>query len=148
MKIYITFNSDNKMGDYTHINFTSFNDNWHDVLHASVEDAEATDVVVDGVLSYLALEDASAFLHAVARKLRHKGCLTVHGVHAYEVAKDFAQYKLTIEQFNQLMYGVNGEQRSGITLAGLREFLRDELSLTIVRQSVDQYHYVVEAQRP
>jgi hypothetical protein len=148
MNIYISANKDTQDNGYVNINFNNGINNWKETLDVTVSDAEATVIIIDGLLSCLPMEEAILFLHTVSTKLRHGGTLIIHSVNIYEVAKDFYQYKLTVQQFNELIYGVQSNHKFGITLAALEKFCSAELGLNVVRKTINNYHYVLEVQRP
>jgi len=123
-----------------------------DALNEFVDDAEATQIILEEALDYIPLKELADFLETTVRKLRHGGKLIVVGTDALAVAKDFSQYKIPIEDFNILLHGGEKEPRqvktATLTMHGIVNFLRNEYGLRILRQTIDDYTYVVEAQRP
>jgi hypothetical protein len=123
-----------------------------EALNELVDNAEAIQIILEEALDYVPLTKLADFLETTVRKLRHGGTLIVVGTDALAVAKDFSQYKIPIEEFNVMLHG--GEQgphqvkTATLTMHGVVNFLRNEYGLKILRQTIDDYTYVVEAQRP
>ena len=151
MKLHIYHHGMDELNGYTNIcqGQTQARDG---ELDAAVDDTEATEIVVSEALDYIPLAELTGFLDHTIRKLRHKGTLTIVGTDAYTVAKNFTQYKLPIEEFNILLHGgerdPNNVKTATLTMHGVVNFLRTEFGLTVTRQSLEDFTYVIEAQRP
>jgi hypothetical protein len=104
MKAHIHINHEDALSGYTNIELGSA-DNWDEALDTGVDDAEATEIIINNVLEFVALPGLAGFLEHIVRKLRHEGTLIITGVDAYLVAKDFLSYKLSIEEFNMFLHG-------------------------------------------
>jgi len=151
MKIHLHQNPEGHLNGYTNICLSKI-DNIDDELDTVVEDAEATEIIANNVLEFIPLPKLVDFLQHLIRKLRHGGTLLITGVDAYAVAKDYVAYKLSIEDFNILIHGHQGDEHNTklatLSLHGMVYFLKDEFALTILRQALDDYNYIIEVQRP
>lgn len=150
-KIHFHINPDDELGGYTNI-CLGLVDNRNDEVNAHVDDAEANEIILNNVLEYILLTEITDFLGFIIGKLRHDGTLVITGVDAYTVAKDYVAYKLSIEDFNILLHGAQQDEHfiktATLTLHGLVNFLQEEFGLEVVRKTLEDYTYVIEAKRP
>ena len=151
MKLHLHQNPTDEMNGYTNICLGT-TDNRDDELDAAVDNAEVTELVANNILEFIPLPQLTNFLTHMIQKLRHKGTFIITGIDAHTVAKDYTNYKLSIEDFNILLHG-NQRDDSNIkvatlTMHGMVCFLREDFGLTITRQYLDEYNYVIEAIRP
>ena len=79
--------------------------------------------------------------------MRHGSTIIITGTDAYEVAKDYVNYKISIDDFNVLLHGNPSIKTATLTLHGLVHFLETVFGLKIIRKSLEDYNYVIEAQR-
>lgn len=151
MKVHLHINDEDDLGGYNNICLGQAA-NRDDELDARVDDAEATEIILNNVLEFVPLTELTDFLTHVVKKLRHGGKLILAGVDAYAVAKDYVAYRLTIEDFNVLLHGTQQDagniKTATLTLHGMANFLQKEFGLTIERKSLETYNYVIEAHRP
>jgi threonine dehydrogenase-like Zn-dependent dehydrogenase len=150
MKLHLHQNPEDTLSGYTNICLGEA-DSRDEALDDIVDDAEATELVCDNVLEFVPLPDLMGFLQHVIQKLRHGGTLVLTGVDAYSVSKAFVSYNLNIEEFNVLLHGNQRDETNikvaTLTLYGMVVCLRD-LGLTITRQHLEEFNYVIEATRP
>ena len=151
MKLHIFHHGMDELNGFTNLCLSQTDDKDGE-LDAAVDDSEATEIVLSEALDYIPLSDLADFLDHVIKKLRHGGSITIIGTDAFTVAKNFAQYKLPIEEFNILMHGGASKphhiKTATLTMHGVVNFLRTEFGLKVLRQSLEDYTYVIEAQRP
>lgn len=147
MKVHIHINEQDSLGGYTNICVGQV-DNRNAELDKHVDDAEATEIVLNNVLEFVPLTELADFLEQIVGKLRHDGTLIITGTDAYSVSKDYVAYKMNIEDFNILIHGAPRTKTATLTLHGMVNFLQKDFGLTIVRKSLEKYDYVVEAKRP
>jgi hypothetical protein len=121
-------------------------------LDEAADDAEATEIVLNNYLEYVPLPQLTEFLAHVVAKLRHGGTLVITGTDAYAVAKDYVHYELSIEDFNILLHGNQDDEQNvkvaTLTVHGLVNFLTRDFGLDVVRQSLEDYVYIIEVTRP
>lgn len=150
MKLHLHQNPEDDLNGYTNICLSAV-DNRDDELDAVVDNAEVTELVADNVLEFIPLPELVGYLGHMVQKLRHGGRLVITGVDAYTVAKDYSSYRLSIEEFNILLHGNQRDEHNikcaTLTMHGMVNFLRKEFGLTIVRQHLEDYNYVIEATR-
>ena len=151
MKLHLHQNPEDTLNGYTNVCLGEA-DNRDEELDAAVDDAEATEIVANNVLEFVPLLELIDYLQHIIQKLRHGGSLVVTGIDAYTVAKDYTACRLSIEDFNILLHGNQGDAMNikcaTLTMHGMVNFMRDELGLTITRQHLEEYNYVIEATRP
>ena len=151
MKLHLHQNPEDELNGYTNICLGA-TENRDEELDAAVDDAEVVELVANNVLEFIPLTDLVNFLEHLIQKLRHGGTLVITGVDAYTVAKDYTSYRLSIENFNVLLHGNQRDAANikcaTLTLHGMVNFLREEFGLTIMRQHLEDYNYVIEAKRP
>jgi hypothetical protein len=151
MKIHVHINDEDALSGYIDICLGQVQDRDGE-LDAHVEDAEANEIILNNTLEFIPLPELTGFLTHVVKKLRHGGSLIVTGVDALSVAKDYSQYKMSIEDFNILLHGnqqdANNIKTATLTLHGMCNFLANDFGLKIIRKGLEDYNYVIEAQRP
>jgi len=151
MKLHLHLKPEDELNGYTNICLSETSD-WSKDLDDQVDDAEVTELIANNVLEFVPLTKLIDFLAQMIRKLRHDGTIIVAGVDAYTVAKQFANYKLSIEEFNVLLHGLqqtdNDVKLATLTLHGMVNFLKEEFGLTIIRKNLEDYNYFIEAKRP
>lgn len=115
------------------------------LLDQHVEDGEAEELIIDGVLEFVPIVDVMDTLTRWVKKLRHGGIIIINGYDAYLICKAFTEFNITIEQFNIMIHG-NGKSVN-LTCMGLSHFLSDA-GLKIKQRRIDQFKYSIEAIRP
>ncbi len=151
MKLHLHQNPEDTLNGYTNICLGQV-ENRDKELDRVADDAEVVELVADNVLEFVPLPELTEFLNHMIQKLRHGGTLIITGTDAYVVAKDYVSYKMRIEDFNILLHGNQRDPRdikcATLTMSGMTYFLREEFGLSIVRQALEDYNYVIEAKRP
>jgi len=152
MKLHLHQHPDDTLDGYVNVCLGIVPD-YEGELDAAADDAEVTELVANNILEFVQLHQLLDLLKLIVRKLRHKGKLIVTGVDAYSVAKDYVNYKLSIEDLNILLHGRQRDNAQDVKMAtltmhGLVNFLRNDMGLKITRQAIEEYEYVIEAERP
>lgn len=150
MKVHLHHNHDDVLNGYFNVCMSETDDPRAEI-DATVDDAEATEIIANNVLEYVPQAQIVTMLNQIIGKLRHGGELVITGVDAYTVAKDYVAYKLTIEAFNILLHGDQQGahvKQTTLTLHGLVNFLREQFGLEIVEQGLDEYTFSIKARRP
>ena len=151
MKLHLHQNPEDALNGYTNLCMGE-TENRDTALDDIADDAEVMELIADDVLEFVPLPSLLGFLEHIIQKLRHGGTLVITGVDAYLIAKDYADYKLSIEDFNILLHGNQRDDKNikvaTLTLHGMVAYLRDNLGLSITRQCFDEYSYLIEATRP
>ena len=151
MKLHLHQNPEDTMNGYTNICLGEAESRDKE-LDDVADDAEVTELVANDVLEFVPLPQLTGFLDHMTKKLRHGGTLVITGVDAYTVAKDYVSYRLSIEAFNILLHGnqrdATNTKVATLTMHGMVNFLREEFGLTVIRQHLEEYNYVIEAKRP
>ncbi len=147
MKLHLHQDPEDTLNGYTNICIKEV-DNINKALDDLVDDAEVTELVAHNILEFITLPDLTGFLEHMIQKIRHGGTLIITGVDAFMVAKDYVSYKISIEDFNVLIHGISDIKSATLNMHGMVNFLHNEFGLSIVRQNLEEYNYVIEAQRP
>lgn len=150
MKVHIHQDHDNVLSGYYNI-CASETEALELEIDATVEDAEATEIILNNTLEFLPQAEIVVILNQLVRKLRHGGVIILTGTDAYAVAKKYANYKMSIEEYNVLTHGPqDGSQvkKTTLTIHGLVNFLTKQFGLQIVNQGLEEYTYSIEARRP
>jgi len=151
MKLHLHQNPEDTLQGHTNICLGDA-DNRDEELDAVADDAEVMELIGNNVLEFIPLPELMGFLEHMVQKIRRGGKLIITGVDAYTVAKDYAAYKISIEDFNVLLHGnqrdVQNTKVATLTMHGMVAFLRHGAGLTITRQHLEDHNYVIEATRP
>ena len=151
MKIHLHQNPEDELNGYTNICLGQAADR-DEALDAVADDAEVMELIANNILEFIPLTKLIYYLEHLVKKVRHGGKIVITGIDAYAVAKDYTSYRLSIEDFNLLLHGNQRETSeikcATLTMYGVAVFLREEFGLTITRQNLDDYNYVIEATRP
>ena len=147
MKLYVHLNPEHAMTGYTNL-CVGQSENVLEDLDTLVDDAEATEIILDGVLEYIALANISKTLDRVIRKLRHAGTLIITGIDAYTVADHFSRLILNVEEFNVLLHGESTPKLTTLTQSGVLNYCKNIFGLIVVSQSFEEYTFVIKVKRP
>jgi len=149
MKLHLYHRENDVLAGYTNVWMGV--ENARQKLDELVDDAEVTELVANNILEYVPLEHVSDFLAHMLRKLRKNGTIIITGIDAYSVCKDYVEYKLTLEDMNLFLHG---EQQSDtdikmttLALHGLANHIEQEFGMKILRKTIEDYTYIIEAQR-
>ena len=140
IKNYLNLCLFTKQSNETVKRFNPIND-----LDKTFEDGEIDEeLVLEEILEYL---DLSVLLNVLEKFLLKcsKGCeLTIVGIDAYLVAKDFTFHKISLEEYNELVYDLNSVKRAVLTLDRLSSFL-PKRGFKILKKEYQGYHYLIKA---
>lgn len=120
-------------------------------LDQFVCDAEATEIIAIDVLDYVELPKITNVLDHWSSKLRKGGKLILGCTDGYIAAKAFADYKISVEEFNIIIHGSQEMphliKRVSLTMAGLTKYLETVHNLKVIKKRYDGYGLIIEAER-
>lgn len=133
-------NGKSELDGYTNINILK-----HSNFDDQVDNAEAIEILADGILNLVFPNDLSNTLSYWISKLRHGGKITFVFIDLYEISRAYFQHKLNINDATNLLYGNNNQ--NCISLLELSNFLK-QAGLKIIKKRTANYKSVIVAKRP
>lgn len=140
MKINLTMGNDPPKTGYE--NLTDVRN-----LDSTVCDAEATEILALDVIDYIPIDKTNKTLDHWISKLRMGGKLIVGGVDAFSVAKAFSSYQIGINEYNELIHGVNRLRLVSLTMGGLVDYFKTKHELKIIKKRYYEFSYFIEVER-
>lgn len=115
------------------------------------DDAEASEIIADMVLTYFGGDLVDGILDYWIRKLRHGGALKIVELDLLEIVKAVSDRRLPVEQANVLLYGEQTKpwqhRKCMLHANQMAEVLKGK-GLVIEKKRVNNFQFVVEAKRP
>lgn len=120
---------------------------WESYLNDHVDDNELDELRAVGILSLFSDKKSEKIVQHWISKLKHGGKLILGDIETIEVARAFADYRITIDDVNTMLHGENNQVVSSFTINQVANFLESQ-GLKIIKKRVADYCFVVEAERP
>lgn len=143
MKLNLITKPEDRRAGYIHVEFG------FDKL--DVEDGEAEEILAIDVIDFLPFKQVDGVLAHWISKLRHGANLTVGGIDILAVANGIQTRYVDVMNANHLLFGPQDDptqfRASTCCLSRIVEVMRSN-GLKILKQRLDDYHYVIQAQRP
>jgi hypothetical protein len=121
-----------------------------DSLDSVAHDASCDEIDAVSAIDYLKTGTIGDVVAGWVKKLRIHGKIIIGGTDPVELSKQFLSGMITLEQFNNLVYGDRTQPwrfKHGLISLFEAEELLKQLGLTITRKSLNQHTYFVEAVR-
>jgi predicted SAM-dependent methyltransferase len=111
-----------------------------------VDFGEAEEIVADGVLDCVPVDELGGVLASCCRLLAPGGTLRLSFTELYEVATAICEYNLSPGEANAVLRGHGGAKAWTHDLRGVREILR-KLGMKVVQVKLEHYEAHVVARR-
>jgi hypothetical protein len=154
MKINLLINSNEILNGY--INVDPLNNQLEKIkgdvhnLDWLCEDAECNEIIAKDIISYFPINAVDSIIEHWIKKLRHKGIINIGGVDLTEIARGIISKNIDLVSANILFYGKQTEEwqvrKSGLTARELVLAIK-RCGLRIMKSRVENYYYMVQAQR-
>lgn len=116
-------------------------------LDSTVCDAEAIEILALDIIDYIPINETNKVLDHWVSKLRMGGKMIVGGVDAFSVAKAFSSYQISIDEYNELVHGVDKPRLVSLTMGGLTSYFEQKHGLKIIKKRYDGFSYLIEVER-
>lgn len=120
-------------------------------LDLFVEDAQCVELLTEDCLDYISVDIIIDVIKHWIKKLRHGGRIILRGTNLESIVKMFLNGELTTLDLNHIMYGKSNnplDHKYGcFNLEDIDEICRQE-GLIIVSKKLDQFEFILIAQRP
>lgn len=114
----------------------------------NLDKGEAEELIIENLIDYIPISKVEGVIKNWSEFLKKQGKLVITGTDLQEVAKNLANYNISIPDANELIYGLGDEpKRVCFSIAHLSAFLKERCNLRILKKRVNGYLYMVEAQR-
>lgn len=116
-----------------------------------LDDNECDEIVVDNILEFIPFARINEYLSLLVSKLRHGGKLHIHGLDANEVNKAYYGGMITLEQYNNMIFGSKTHAwaffQSITNIYEITQVLKSA-GLKILNKRLPNFHYSISAERP
>ena len=148
MRVNLTSNNDNNLPTY-YTNINIWNNGPHSAgqLGEFVDDGEAEEFRALNILGLFPQNKSEEILNHWISKVAHKGKLIIGEVECLDVSKAYANGRISIDDFNNLLRGENSVVQTSFSVGQIVNFLEAK-GFKILKKRVSNYYFIVEAERP
>ena len=146
MKINLLYDSDKILSGHTNVDSFAINDK--NKVCCDLEQlyfcsrGEATEILVDNVLSYYSAKQVKQMLAHYISLLAYGGSLSVTDVNAYEVSRRFMLNKINSDEFNKLLFGEKYSRKSLLNITDVSN-LMTSMGLKIKFKKINDTEFTV-----
>lgn len=143
MKVRI-HRDDFELSGYQNIKFTSETDLITTLQILEFDKGELEELILDDVTDFIPLNDVEKTIAELVGFVRKGNKMVIVGTDVLEVAKSFANYQISLIDFNKFIYD---NRKNGFTCYHMDEFLRERCNVKTIKKRVNGFQYMIEVQR-